>query len=312
VVPDQPTAFDRPGGLPLSVEQISLRNVGETTQVTSARWKKRAQHLIVLALLIGLSALFVIPFLWMLSASIKTDAQLFAFPIEWVPNPPTLENYRYGMTFVPFDRYILNTLIVAGFSVAGTVISCSMVAYSLARINWPGRNILFGILLATMMIPFPVTMIPLFIMFSRLGWVNTFLPLTVPAFFGTAFFIFLLRQFFMTIPKDLTDAARVDGANELRIFLGVVIPLSKPALASVALFQFIGSWSDFLGPLIYLGGASDKFTVSLGLSIFQGEYSTEFGALMAASTVMLLPIVVLFFFTQRTFIQGITLTGIKG
>jgi len=262
--------------------------------------------------LIGLSAVFIIPFLWMLTASVKTDAQLFAFPIEWIPNPPTLDHYRYGLTFVPFGRYVINTLVVAGFSVAGTVLSCSMVSYSLARINWPGRNLLFIILLSTLMIPFPVTMVPLFIMFSDLGWINTFLPLTVPAFFGNAFFIFLLRQFFLTIPRELLDAAKVYGASEIRIFLGIILPLSKPALATVALFQFIASWSDFLGPLIYLGGASEKFTVSLGLSIFQGEYSTEFGALMAASTVMLLPIVVLFFFTQRTFIQGITLTGIKG
>lgn len=270
------------------------------------------RRLVAQILLVGLSAVFIIPFLWMLSASVKTDAQLFAFPIEWIPNPPTLDHYRYGLTFVPFGRYVINTLIVAGFSVAGTVISCSMVSYSLARIDWPGRNVLFVILLSTLMIPFPVTMVPLFIMFSELGWINTFLPLTVPAFFGSAFFIFLLRQFFMTIPRELSDAAKVDGASEIRIFMGIILPLSKPALATVALFQFIASWSDFLGPLIYLGGASEKFTVSLGLSVFQGEYSTEYGALMAASTVMLLPIVVLFFFTQRTFIQGITLTGIKG
>jgi multiple sugar transport system permease protein len=275
-------------------------------------WRKRIERLVAQTVLIVLSAVFIIPFAWMLTASFKTDAQLIVFPIEWIPNPPTLEHYRYGLTFVPFAQYIVNTLIVAGFSVAGTVISCGMVAYSLARIDWPGRNVLFAILLATLMIPFPVTMVPLFIMFSDLGWVNTFLPLIVPTFFGNAFFIFLLRQFFMTIPRELSDAARVDGANEVRIFLGVILPLSKPALATVALFQFIASWSDFLGPLIYLGGASEKFTVSLGLSVFQGEYSTEFGALMAASTVMLLPVVFLFFLTQRTFIQGITLTGIKG
>lgn len=275
-------------------------------------WRGRFERLAAQVVLILLSAVFIIPFVWMLTASFKTDAQLFAFPIEWIPNPPTLEHYRYGLTFVPFTQYVFNTLVVAGFSVVGTVISCGMVAYSLARIDWPGRNVFFAILLGTLMIPFPVTMVPLFIMFSKLGWVNTFLPLIVPTFFGNAFFIFLLRQFFMTIPRELSDAARVDGANELRIFLGVILPLSKPALATVALFQFIASWSDFLGPLIYLGGASEKFTVSLGLSVFQGEYSTEYGALMAASTVMLLPVIFLFFLTQRTFIQGITLTGIKG
>jgi multiple sugar transport system permease protein len=293
---------------------VSKPSVGTGPQrpAEAGVWRKRIERLAAQAVLILLSAVFIIPFAWMLTASFKTDAQLFVFPIEWIPNPPTLEHYRYGLTFVPFAQYIVNTLIVAGFSVAGTVISCGMVAYSLARIDWPGRNVLFAILLATLMIPFPVTMVPLFIMFSELGWVNTFLPLIVPTFFGNAFFIFLLRQFFMTIPRELSDAARVDGASEIRIFLGVILPLSKPALATVALFQFIASWSDFLGPLIYLGGASEKFTVSLGLSVFQGEYSTEFGALMAASTVMLLPVVFLFFLTQRTFIQGITLTGIKG
>jgi multiple sugar transport system permease protein len=290
----------------------SPAGVGTHQPAEAGVWRKRIDRVVAQAVLVLLSVVFIIPFAWMLTASFKTDAQLFVFPVEWIPNPPTLEHYRYGLTFVPFAQYIVNTLVVAGFSVAGTVISCGMVAYSLARIDWPGRNVLFAILLGTLMIPFPVTMVPLFIMFSDLGWVNTFLPLIVPTFFGNAFFIFLLRQFFMTIPKELSDAARVDGANELRIFLGVILPLSRPALATVALFQFIASWSDFLGPLIYLGGASEKFTVSLGLSVFQGEYSTEYGALMAASTVMLLPVIFLFFLTQRTFIQGITLTGIKG
>ena len=289
------------------------------TTTTSRRKRSRSlsyprliRSLVVHALLIGLSAAFVIPFFWMLSSSLKTDEQLFKFPIEWIPDPITFRHYEYGLTFVPFARYVGNTLLIAGISVVGTVFSCALVAYSLARIDWPGRNVLFAILLATMMIPFPVTMIPLFIMFSNMGWVNTFLPLTVPAFFGSAFFIFLLRQFFMTIPKDLSDAARLDGASEFRIFHSIILPLSKPALATVALFQFINSWSDFLGPLIYLGGDEDKYTVSIGLSLFQGEYSTEFGALMAASTVMIAPVIILFFLTQRTFIQGITLTGIKG
>jgi multiple sugar transport system permease protein len=300
------------GRAPLGSTPATLKLTEESTAKQTRRWQKHGQRAIAQIILLSLSAIFIIPFFWMVTTSIKTNPQLMTYPIQWIPNPVTLEHYRYGLTFVPFGRYIINTLIVAGIAVIGTVLSCSMVAYSLARINWPGRNVLFGVLLATLMIPFPVTMVPLFIMFSKLGWVNTFLPLTVPAFFGNAFFIFLLRQFFMTIPRELSDAARIDGANEMRIFLGVILPLSRPALATVALFQFIANWSDFLGPLIYLGGASEKFTVSLGLSVFQGEYSTEYGALMAASTVMLLPIVILFFFTQRTFIQGITLTGIKG
>ncbi len=262
------------------------------------------------ALLI-LSVLFFVPFFWMITSSFKINSQLSAFPIVWVPNPVTFEHYTVGLQQVPFTRWILNTLIVCAFSVLGTVISCSMVAYGLSRIDWAWRNALFAILLATTMIPDQVTFIPLFIIFRNLGWVNTYLPLTVPSFFANAFFVFLLRQFFMTIPKELSEAAKVDGASELTIFTRVILPLARPALATVGLFQFLASWGDFFGPLIYLS-RTEQYTVSLGLTFFQGEYTSQFGSLMAASTVMLLPVVVLFFFTQRTFIQGITLTGIKG
>ena len=261
--------------------------------------------------LLILSVLFFIPFFWMITSSFKINSQLSAFPIVWIPNPLTFEHYTKGLQQVPFDRWILNTLIVCAFSVLGTVISCSMVAYGLSRIDWAWRNTLFAILLATTMIPDQVTFIPLFIIFRSLGWVNTYLPLTVPSFFANAFFVFLLRQFFMTIPKELSEAAKVDGASELTIFTRVILPLARPALATVGLFQFLASWGDFFGPLIYLS-RTEQYTVSLGLTFFQGEYTSQFGSLMAASTVMLLPVVVLFFFTQRTFIQGITLTGIKG
>jgi multiple sugar transport system permease protein len=261
--------------------------------------------------LILLSIVFFIPFFWMITTSFKINRQIAAFPIVWVPNPITFEHYTVGLQTVPFARWVLNTLIIAGFSVVGTVISCSMVAYGLSKINWPGRNPLFAIMLATTMIPGFVTFIPLFVMFRRMGWVNTYLPLIVPHFFGNAFFVFLLRQFFMTIPRDLSEAAKVDGASELGIFARIILPLAKAALATVALFQFLASWGDFFGPLIYLN-RTEQYTVSLGLTFFQGEYTTQFGSLMAASTITLLPVLVLFFLTQRTFIQGITLTGIKG
>ncbi len=261
--------------------------------------------------LLILSVLFFIPFFWMITSSFKINSQLSAYPIVWIPNPITFEHYTVGLQQVPFTRWILNTLIVCAFSVLGTVISCSMVAYGLSRIDWAWRNGLFAVLLATTMIPDQVTFIPLFITFRNLGWVNTYLPLTVPSFFANAFFVFLLRQFFMTIPKELSEAAKVDGASELTIFTRVILPLARPALATVGLFQFLASWGDFFGPLIYLS-RTEQYTVSLGLTFFQGEYTSQFGSLMAASTVMLLPVVVLFFFTQRTFIQGITLTGIKG
>jgi multiple sugar transport system permease protein len=272
---------------------------------------KLLQKIITHVVLIALSLVFIMPFFWMVTGSFKVDSQLNAFPVVWFPDPITLEHYIYGLSMVPFGLYVVNSLIICLFSMIGAVFSCSFVAYGLSKINWPLRTPLFVIILATTMIPFYVTMVPLFSLFRTLGWTNTYLPLIAPHFLGVPFYIFLLRQFFMTIPNELLEAARIDGANELRIFWSVVVPLSKPALAVVALFQFLNSWSDFLGPLIYLSDSS-KYTVSLGLSFFQGEFRTEFGPLMAASTVVVIPVIILFFFAQKTFIQGITLTGVKG
>jgi multiple sugar transport system permease protein len=223
----------------------------------------------------------------------------------------TLENYIAGLQVFPFGRYLFNTLIVCAFSMIGAVLSSSFVAYGLSRIEWRWRTPLFVILLSTLMVPFYVTMVPLFTMFRSMGWTNTYLPLIVPHFFGVPFFIFLLRQFFLSIPKEMSESARLDGANELVIYWRIILPLAKPALAAVALFQFLASWNDLLGPLIYLSDA-DSYTLSLGLTFFRGEYSTQFGPLMAASTVVVIPVIVVFFFAQRTFIQGITLTGVKG
>src|SRR6266700_4191761 len=292
----------------ISIQQ-STNEVRQQEQ--SQQRNKLLQKIITHVVLIALSLIFIIPFFWMVTGSLKIDSQLSAFPIVWFPDPVTLEHYLYGLTVVPFGLYVINTLLICLFSVIGAVFSCSFVAYGLSKINWPLRTPLFVIILGTTMVPFYVTMVPLFSLFRTLGWVNTYLPLIVPHFLGVPFYIFLLRQFFMTIPNEMLEAARIDGANELRIFWSIVLPLSRPALAVVALFQFLNSWSDFLGPLIYLSNTS-KYTVSLGLSFFQGQYSTEFGALMAASTVVVIPVVILFFFAQKTFIQGITLTGVKG
>jgi multiple sugar transport system permease protein len=261
--------------------------------------------------LIAFSLIFIVPFFWMVTGSFKTVPQLNAFPIVWFPDPVTLEHYIYGLQTIPFLLYVWNTIVICFFTVVGTVFSSSFVAYGLSRINWPLRTPLMLIILATTMVPFYVTMIPLFTLFRAMGWVNSYLPLIVPAFFGSPFYIFLLRQFFMTIPRELSEAARIDGTNELGIFVRIILPLARPALVTVALMQFLASWSDFLGPLIYISDPK-KYTVSLGLSFFQGQYTSDFGALMAASTVMVLPIIVLFFFAQRTFIQGVTLTGVKG
>ena len=262
-------------------------------------------------LLIFFSLLFALPLFWLISTSLKPNSEIFIFPPRWIPSQPFWGHYRTAVEFIPFFQYLFNTLYICALSVVGSVISCSLVAYGFSRIDWPERDALFMVLIATMMIPFAVTMIPMFIIFNRLRWINTFRPLIVPTYFAPAFYVFLLRQFFMTIPFELSDAARIDGASEFYIYLRIILPLAKPALAVVALFQFIGSWNDFLGPLIYLR-STEKYTLALGLQQFRSALLTEWGGLMAASTLVTLPIIVLFFFTQRTFIQGISLTGLKG
>jgi multiple sugar transport system permease protein len=247
----------------------------------------------------------------MLSTSLKPDRQVYEWPPVWVPSPFMWSNYPKAIGFIPFWSYIKNTLFIAAFGIGGTLFSCPAVAYSFSRIPWPGRNVLFAMTLATMMLPFQVTMIPMFILFTRLGWTGTYLPLIVPRFFGGAFYIFLLRQFFMTIPQELTDAARMDGASELRIYSQLILPLTKPALATIVVFEFLARWRSFIGPLIYLN-KPDMYTISLGLRMFQLEHNTEWTLLMAASIMLTTPVIILYFFVQRTFIQGITLTGLKG
>jgi multiple sugar transport system permease protein len=224
---------------------------------------------------------------------------------------PTFRHYAQGIKAFRFDLFLQNTLFIATIAVVGTVLSSSWVAFGFAILEWPGRNKIFYLMLATMMLPPQVTMIPLFLIFKNLGWINTYRPLLVPAFMGNAFFIFLLRQFFLTIPKDLIDAARVDGCSTFRIYWQIVLPLSIPALATVALFTFMASWNDFMGPLIYVVDEA-KYTLSLGLAMFKGRFATRYGEMMAVSVLLTLPIIVLFFFTQKTFIQGIKTSGMKG
>jgi multiple sugar transport system permease protein len=269
------------------------------------------QPIAVQLLLVVAGLSFLVPFLWMLSTSLKVDTQIFIYPPVWIPNPVVFANYPRAVTYIPYFKYFSNTLEIAIVATIGTVISCSLVAYSLARLQWPGRNFLFILTLATLMLPFAVTLIPLFIIFKNLHMINTFGPLMIPHYFGSAFFIFLLRQFFMTIPLDLSDAARIDGANEFGIFYRIILPLTRPAIATIALFQFLNSYRDFMGPLIYLTDET-KYTLSIGLTMFSSQHTTEWAMLMAASVIMSSPIIILFFFTQRTFVQGITLTGIKG
>ncbi len=226
---------------------------------------------------------------------------------------PHLEwsNYSDGFKAFPFFHMLKNTLVICVLVVLGTVLSCSLAAYGLACVQWKGREILFWAMLATMMLPAQVTMIPLFQTFKGLGWINTILPLVVPAFCGNAFFVFMLRQFYRTIPASLMEAARIDGASDVRIWATIVLPLSKAALAVVAVFSFIGAWNDFLGPLLYLMD-DEKYTLAIGLARLQGQYSSDWGRMMAMSVVMTLPLVTLFFLAQRTFVEGIKLGGVKG
>lgn len=268
---------------------------------------------IVFLILATVAVAFLLPLLWMVSTSLKPKDQIFVYPLIWIPRPPQWDNYAEALNNPSF-KYLLflkNSLIYAVMSTIGTVISCAFVAYAFARLRWWGRDFWFVITLSTMMIPYPVTLIPLFLIFRDLGWIGTFKPLIVPSFLGTPFFIFLLRQFFLTIPMDLSDAARIDGAREIGIFWHIILPLTRPALITVALFTFLGAWNDFLGPLIYLNDGS-KYTLAVGLAAFRGQYRTQWDLMMAASTVVTAPIVVLFFFAQKRFIQGITLTGMKG
>lgn len=268
--------------------------------------------------MVALSVVFAFPFAWLLDSALKPNDEVMKIPPVWIPSHWVWDNFNQavhkdaipGMP-APFVTYFINTVVLCLLIVAGTVASNSVVAYSFARLRWPGRNFAFAVTLATMMVPFPVLMVPQFAMFRWLGWVGTYRPLWVPAWFGGAFSIFLLRQFFMTIPFELSEAAKLDGASEWRIFRDVIIPLSKPALAVVALFAFMGAWNDFIGPLIYLLN-QHNFTLSLGLQAYQSQNGgSEWNLLMAASTIVIAPVIVLFFFTQRLFIQGIAVTGMK-
>jgi multiple sugar transport system permease protein len=273
--------------------------------------KDRIRGIAIHIALIPAAFVFLLPFLWMLSTSLKPDSQLYAYPPIWIPNPLEWSNYPKTVTYVPFFLYLRNTLIISLSSMVGVVFSSALAAYSLARIRWPGRQILFLMTIATLMLPFQVTLIPVFLVFKNLGWVGDFRPLILPQFFGYAFYIFLMRQFFMSIPQELSEAAYIDGANEFRIFWSVVLPLAKPALATVAVFQFIRSWTDYLNPLIYLND-QNLYTLQLGLQQYSSQYGREWGLLMAAAVLITLPPIIIFFLTQRTFVQGVTLTGIKG
>lgn len=285
--------------------------VGPARQRRRGRRLPPASRLAVYAALVVLSVAFVAPLVWMVSTSLKTGPQSIAAPPVWIPDPWVLSNYPTALDKINFPLALRNSLIYALPAVVGTVASCSLVAYGFARIHWPGRDIVFVVLLATMMLPGQITFIPLYVIFAKLGWVGTFLPLLVPTFLGNPFFIFLLRQFFLGIPIEMSDAARIDGASELRILMRIIVPLSWPALITVGLFTFVDKWTDFFGPLIYLQDPSLQ-PLSLALQTFQSAHKTDWPLSMAASVTVTLPLVVIYFFAQRKFIEGIQLTGLKG
>jgi multiple sugar transport system permease protein len=265
-------------------------------------WSRGVVHLL---LILG-SLVFVFPVLWMISTSLKPIEETLTSPPVWIPSTIAWENYRATIEYIPFLRYALNTVIVCTLAAIGTTLSSALVAFSFTRLEWPGRNLLFGLTLATMMVPFPVVMVPLYSVYRELGWIGTLKPLWIPTFFGSAFSIFLLRQFFMRIPKSLPEAMTLDGASEFRVFWQMYLPLSKAPLAVVAFFQLMYSWNDLLGPLLYLTDQS-TFTLTLGLQSYQSqEGGTQWHYLMAASVMTTLPIVVVFFLVQRMFFQGMS------
>lgn len=272
------------------------------------------RFVVLLTLYLG-AVVTLIPFLWLIRSSLMAPRQIFTFPIEWVPDPFVWENFPRALTAVDFRQYFVNTMIIEAGVVTGTLISSTLAAFAFSRLRWRGRNLVFGILLGSLMLPYAVTLIPTFLLWRELRALDTFVPLIVPSWFasglGGVFNIFLLRQFFMTIPRDLDEAAYLDGASPIRVLIEIILPLSRPALIVVAIFTFIAVWNDFLGPLIYLT-SEDNYTLAIGLRSFTSIYSNQWDLLMAASTAIIAPVILLFFFAQRYFIEGIALTGIKG
>lgn len=280
--------------------------------------KQQQERLSKLAIYAALSLLALpalAPLWWMVSTSLKGDAQIYgagqAAGLGLVPSPAQWHNYPAALQSVPFEQYLRNTLLLCGLNVLGATASSAVVAYGFARLRFRGKNVLLGLMISTMALPQHVTMIPVFAIFKQLGWYGTYLPLWVPALGGVPFFIFLLTQFFKSLPEELAEAARIDGASEWRIFATVMLPLARPALVTCALFQFLNTWNDFFGPLLYLNDPS-KYTLAYGLQQFMaGIYGGKWAELMAASALFTLPAILLFFFAQRTFIQGIATTGGK-
>ena len=275
------------------------------------KWLRRLGNGILHLVLIALGFTFLVPLLWVATTSLKTGGQVFIVPVQWLPSTPQWANYAEIFTILPLAAFLRNTAVVSILGTLGSVFSSILAGYSLSRLRWPGRDAVFGLLVATMMLPWIVTLIPTFILFHKLGWVNTLLPLWVPSWFGGAFYVFLVRQFMMGLPYELEEAARIDGAGYFRILWQVIAPLCGPALTTVAIFSFLAHYNNFMGPLIYLS-TNEKFTLPLGLRWYQGRYGNFWHLVMAASMVSIAPVMILFFVAQRYFIRGIALTGLAG
>jgi len=295
-------------GSRLLVRRARSRSLRE--RVSGVSFRRAVNRALVYLTLAAAAYLVMIPFAWMLSTSLKESRQIFTWPIEWIPRPIVWSNYPEALALRPFWLWMKNTLFVAVMAVIGNCFSSLFVGYAFGRLRWRGRDILFGVMLATMMLPEQVTMVPQFIIFSKLKWVNTFLPLWVPTFFGGGFNIFLMRQFMQTLPLALDDAAKIDGCGYLGILFRIILPQVMPATGYIAISTFRARWNNFLRPLIYLNNP-DKFTLPLGLRSYQDQYSVEWAYLMAASVVAMLPLLLTFFLGQRYFVQGIVFTGIE-
>jgi multiple sugar transport system permease protein len=288
------------------------------------RWQSKRLHVRLAALgthgtLLILSVIFLIPIAWMVISSLKPNSAIFVFPPSLFPRHPLFSNYSQATKYIPFMRYFLNTVIVSAFTVVGTVVSCVPAAYAFSIMRWRGRDITFYVVLATIMLPFPVVMIPQYYIFTRIHWIGSLLPLAAPPFvgefltpyFSSALAIFLLRQFFKSLPYELVDAARVDGAGHWKVLLRIIVPLGRGAILTVSIFSFLAAWTAFIGPLIFLNKQS-TFTLSLGLQQYESLHYTAFNYLMAATTLFCIPVVVLFFVAQRYFLKGISFSGLKG
>ncbi|HBX69112.1 MAG TPA: sugar ABC transporter ATP-binding protein [Chloroflexi bacterium] len=301
---------------------MSTKTLTATTDVITFRkqspFKRAGSELLKYSALFFITFIFAFPLFWMVTSALKSDPQIYTLPPIWIPIPAHFYNFMDGWTRLDFTTMAINSVFRYTIPVVlGTVLSSTFVAYGFAKVKWPGRDAVFFICMLTMMLPWQVTMVPLFITFKNLGWINSYRPLVVPSFFGSAYFIFLLRQFFKSIPEELSDAARIDGASELGILIRIILPLARPALAVVALFTFIWSWNNYLGPLIYIN-QDHLFPLALGIqrlnriATSMGTSGNAYPHLMAVSTIIALPIIIAFFLAQRTFIEGISLTGIKG